>query len=124
MRNKYNNYKKGRNMKKIYFRNFKAVNITLIFSIVTLLCLVLITPALSNTYVSTSDGDSGALLMKVVVGHANKCDGDPASGGSVSVSSSLGTRSSSVLGDGSFQVDISGTGPSDPDWPAGQPRGH
>ncbi|MFE3846077.1 PKD domain-containing protein [Thermoplasmatota archaeon] len=106
-------------MKKKFSKNFKVFNLALIVTVSMFLCMVSFAPALSNTYNSTSDESIGALLMKVIVGRAYKCNGDPASGGSVSVTSGLGSRSGTVLGDGNFQVGISGSGPGDPDWPAG-----
>ncbi|MFE3846255.1 PKD domain-containing protein [Thermoplasmatota archaeon] len=118
MRKKYNNSKEGK-MNKKFLRTFKAVDFALILTMTMFLCLVSFAPALSNTSNNTDNGDTGILLMKVVVGYANKCNGEPASGGSVSVSSSLGSRSGTALGDGSWQVDISGSGPEDPDWPDG-----
>ncbi|MFE3846078.1 PKD domain-containing protein [Thermoplasmatota archaeon] len=106
-------------MNKRFSRNFKAFNLALIFTVAVSLLLVSFAPALSNTYNSIDNENTGILLMKVVVGSAYKCNSDPASGGSIIISSSLGSRSGTVLGDGNFQVDISGSGPGDPDWPAG-----
>jgi len=93
-------------MKKRFNRNLKAFNIALIFTVVVSLFLVSFAPALSDTNYNDT-GNIGTLLMKVVVGHAYKCNSGPASGGSVSVSSSLGSRSGTVLSAAGTSISVS-----------------
>lgn len=54
--------------------------------------------------------------LKVIIGYAFKLNNDPVSGGTVSISSINSTRTGIVLYDGSWQVDISGHDPGEPDW--------
>ena len=85
---------------------------------VLLISSISFTPVLSDSGTPIGDG-----RMKVVVGDSQKCTGSPPTTGSpVSVTSSLGTRTGSTLSDGTWQVDISGSGPGDPDWPDCRPR--
>ena len=95
--------------------NKKAVNVAaLMFAAMLVLSMSFVT-AISDPTVPLGDN-----RMKVIVGTAVKCSGGPPTTGSpVSATSSLGTRTSATLFDGTFQVDISGSGPEDPDWPDG-----
>ena len=83
--------------------------------IIILVISIFFTPVLSDSINSVDKGNN----LKFIIGYAFKLNNDPASGGTISISSINGTRTGIVLYDGSWQVDISGYGPEEPDWPDG-----
>lgn len=90
-------------------------NISNYVIIIILIISIFYTPVLSDSINSVDEGNN----LKFIIGYAFKLNNDPVSGGTVNISSINGTRTGIVLYDGSWQVDISGYGPGEPDWPDG-----
>jgi hypothetical protein len=86
-------------------------NICYYVIIIILIISLFSIPVLSDS-INSSDNRNN---LKFIIGYAYKLNNDPASAGTVNISSINGTRTGIVLYDGSWQVDISGYGPAEPD---------